>query len=239
MFEWKIDDYKLYKEAKEYNFEPCMPLIFSVESETSENDKIAFVDSLTDGLLTYILNLANAFDKDSTGMRKDKSGNVYRNSLLAWLKKNDKRNVITTAWEYGKVNTEKLDDCKFYFSKRYIGDINKKITVFVDPYKDYSYTDIVFHNVLRELCKKEKEHFESRSDYYDILTRDAKAVLNRYGAFGSNLCVSSDGTISVYKDDPYKEQRKLTVEELKSLVAKGYEAQKVIKELSKEHIEYD
>ena len=240
MFEWKIDDYKLYKEAKEYNFELCMLRIFSIENETSEKDKIDFVDNLTDGMLSYILNLANAFDKDSAGMRKDKSGNVYRNSLLAWLKKNDKRNVmITTTFGFGSVDTEKLNDGKFYFPKWYIGNINGKTYASGATHNERSYADLVFHYVLKDFCKKEIEHFESRSDYYDILTRDAKTVLNRYGAFGSNLCVSSDGTISVYKNDPYKEQRKLTVKELKSLVAKGYEAQKVIKELSKEHIEYD
>lgn len=55
MFEWKIEELKLYHQKGE---------IYDCEHTVSREDKIAFVDGLQDGKLSYILNLFEKFKED-------------------------------------------------------------------------------------------------------------------------------------------------------------------------------
>lgn len=52
MFEWKIEELKLYHQKG---------VIYDCEHTVSREDKIAFVDGLQDGKLSYILNLFEKF----------------------------------------------------------------------------------------------------------------------------------------------------------------------------------
>lgn len=55
MFEWKIEELKLYHQKG---------VIYDCEHTVSREDKIAFVDGLQDGKLSYILNLFEKFKED-------------------------------------------------------------------------------------------------------------------------------------------------------------------------------
>lgn len=72
MFEWKVEDMVLLNQkggvflGKEK--------IYDCESKVSREDKIAFVDSLQDGKLSYILALAEKFNEERETMPKDQWG---------------------------------------------------------------------------------------------------------------------------------------------------------------------
>ena len=82
MFEWKIEELKLYHQkggiilGKEK--------IYDCEHTVSREDKIAFIDGLKDGKLSYILNLFEKFKEDEESLPKDKWGDVKTVSLKAW-----------------------------------------------------------------------------------------------------------------------------------------------------------
>ena len=68
MFEWKVEDMALLNQkggvfiGKEK--------IYDCESNVSREDKIAFVDSLQDGKLSYLLYLIDKFNEDYDSLTK-------------------------------------------------------------------------------------------------------------------------------------------------------------------------
>lgn len=83
MFEWKVEEQKLTKHKNIINGKT----VYACESTISREDKIAFVDSMQDGKLSYILELAEKFKQDKETLPKDKWEDVKTVSLKAWIKK--------------------------------------------------------------------------------------------------------------------------------------------------------
>ena len=103
MFDWKVEEMALMKEKSVYYF--GRERIYNCERTTSREDKIAFVDGLKDGKLSYLLELIEKFKKDSETMPKNSWGNVKTASLKAWIRKNDTKydeKVIDDSYNYGK-----------------------------------------------------------------------------------------------------------------------------------------
>ena len=81
MFEWKVEDMVLLNQkggvflGKEK--------IYDCEHKVSREDKIAFVDSLQDGKLSYVLALVEKINEEMKSMPKDSYGNVKTVSLKA------------------------------------------------------------------------------------------------------------------------------------------------------------
>ena len=86
MFEWKVEEMKLMNgnATKIGNIK-----LYDYESILRDEDKIAFVDSMQDGKLSYILSIIDKFEKEKDSLPKDKYGYVKTVSLKAWLKRND------------------------------------------------------------------------------------------------------------------------------------------------------
>lgn len=239
MFEWKVEEMALLNERRRrgansrYKYtNECY--IFDAETETLSEDKIVFIDSMTDGMLTYLLKLAEKLDAERDKIPKDKWGDIRTNSLQAWLKRNDTRGVcVTDAYFVGKIRTCAYEGCTYSLPDRRIQSLNQKGSY--EYYDDY--INEAFHKILYELCNEERAYFESH-DEYCILAQKAKEVINTYGSFGGNIYTSSNGEIGVYRDDPYKTSRPLTKEELEILIEKGRKAKEFMDELSKYPIAY-
>ena len=238
MFEWKIEETALLNEKRRRGANSRYRLsneyIFDAETETLREDKIAFVDSITDGMLTYLLKLAEKLDAERDKTPKDRWGSIRTNSFQAWLKRNDIRGVcVTDAYYVGKIRTRVYEGCAYTLPDRRIQFLNEKRSY--EHYDDY--VNEAFHKVLYELCNEEQAYYESH-DEYCILAQKAKEVIHTYGSFGGNIYTSSNGEIGVYRDDPYKTSRPLTKEELEILIEKGRKAKEFMDELSKYPIAY-
>lgn len=101
MFEWNIEAMSLLNQ--ESNTYIGNEKIYNDENVTSREDKIAFVDKIQDGKLSYILDLTEKFEKDKGTMPTDSFGYVKTVSFKAWLKRNDNRNLIANSYGYGEI----------------------------------------------------------------------------------------------------------------------------------------
>lgn len=225
--EWKVEEMKLMNESKLFIGKER---IYNYESKMSREDRIEFVDQLQDGKLTYLLNLIEKFNQDKENMPKDDWGNVKTISLKAWLKRNDtingkdKRGIVDNWYHYGQF---RLLSCE-----RYIEDgIIRKGSY--DTYDDL--VDEVFHRQLKECENMEKKYFLEH-DEYSILKKQVRDANDKYRTlFGLHLVFSSDGTISVGRDeDAFKNNREITIDECKELLFKYGLIEAYIQKLTQE-----
>lgn len=227
MFKWNIEDMILLNQ-KHRTF-IGKEKIYNCESEVSREDKIAFVDSLQDGKLSYLLSLIEKFNKDKKDMPKDQWGNVKTVSLKAWIKRNDK-----------KYNRPIIDD-QFNYGKYYILGLNRWIESnekqFYDTYKDL--VDELFHRQLKK-CEAEERKYFLEHDEYSILKKKFRDK-SFSTTFGVKISDCSNGELYVYDGDNFYDSkyREITIEELKELLAKYEQLEALVEKLTAEtHIVY-
>lgn len=225
MFEWKVEDMKLLnqKGGLYYGKEK----IYSCEHELSREEKIAFVDSLQDGNLSYLLGLIEKFNDEKMALPKDNWGDVKTVSLKAWIKRNDTKSrwgIIDRDYNYGKYH--------LLGTNRYITSNRRGA---YDTYEDL--VDEMFHRQLRECEKREYKYFLEH-DEYSILKRKFREK-NRCTTFGVKIADCSDGKLYVYDNDDDYNRREITIEELKDLLSKYEQLDALVEKLTAEtHITY-
>lgn len=230
MFEWKVEDMILRNQT--CNIFLGREKIYSCESKTSREDKIAFVDDFQDGKLSYLLELLEKYSKESDSLPKDSWGNVKTVSLKAWLKRNDtkyNRPIIDDNYHYGRFY---ILGCERYITSNVKGQY--------DTYEDL--VDELFHRQLKS-CESEEEKYFREHDEYSILSKRVEDKSRKYHTgFGVRLCFgSSDGILITDDNENYmdRKERKITLEELKELISKYEQIDKLIEQLTAEtHIEY-
>lgn len=223
MFEWKVEEMALMNEKTKFFL--GKERIFDCESEESREDKIAFVDSMTDGKLSYLLSLIEKFESEKEALPKDNYDNVKTVSLKAWVKRNDtkyERPIIDDWYHYGKYTILRAE--------RYIQSNSKGI---YETYEDL--VDECFHRQLLE-CKKEEEKYFAEHDEYSILKKKYRER-NHHTTFGVHICVWSSGRLTVSDDND--NERDITIDELKELLAKYEQLDALVEKLTAEtHIVY-
>ena len=224
MFKWKVEDMALLNE--ECKFFIGKERIFECENKISREDKIAFVDFMHDGKLSYLLSLIEKFEKDKELLPKDDWGSVKTVSLKAWIKRNDtkyNRPIIDDTFNYGKI--------RFLAMERYISNINNKYHY--DTYSDL--VDEIFHRQLKECMLMEQRYFFEH-DEYSILKE--KFRNKKYcTTFGVKIADCSNGELYIYEDDNFynsKNYREITIDELRELLCKYEELDKLVEKLTKE-----
>ena len=217
MFEWKVEDMVLMNEPR-----IGIEKIYLCESKVSREDKIAFVDSMTDGKLSYILELAKKYEEEKELLPKNNWGSVKTVSLKAWLRRNDVRNIVDRDYRYGNI--------RFFFCERHIGSINGGY--YYGVYKDY--VDEIFHRQLNA-CEREEKKYFLEHDEYSILKRKFRD--RKYGTtFGVHIADWSNGRLTVVDDD---NERDITIDELKELLEKYEQLDRFVEKLTAEtHIVY-
>ena len=153
MFEWKVEEMRLMNTTKN------LKGIYPFEDEVSREDKIAFVDLLQDGKLSYIIAMIQKFETEKDSLPKDKWGHVKTVSLKAWLKRNDigySRPIFNQDYFHG------------FFSllgtERNIQSNSMNIKGnYYDPYDDL--VDSIFHKQLVKCEKQEKEYFLEHDEF--------------------------------------------------------------------------
>lgn len=224
MFEWKVEDMVLMNN----NHMDVGVKIYDCEAEVSREDKIAFVDSMTDGKLSYILELLEKFQKDRDSLPKQTSYGgskwVKTVSLKAWIKRNDT-----------KYNKPIIDDWYHYGTFNLLGctrNIETNDKGAYDTYKDL--VDEVFHRQLIK-CEEEEKRYFLEHDEYSVLKSKLREYQHKYGtSFGVHLIISSTGKIAVYDGKDYETSRDITMEELKVLLSKYEQIDALVKTLTEE-----
>ena len=218
MFEWKVEDMVLMNQ-----YRIGIEKIYLCESNVSREDKIAFVDSMTDGRLSYILELAKKYKEEKDTLKQDKWGKVNTNSFKAWLRKNDIRNIVDRECWYGRIY--------FLSCERNIKNID--VTYIYDIYKDY--VDEIFHKQLIECERMERRYFLEH-DEYSILKRKFRE--KKYDTtFGVHIADWSSGRLTIIDDND--NERDITIDELKELLKKYEQLDKLVEKLTAEtHIVY-
>lgn len=211
MFKWNVEDMKLLNQKSSE--------IYNYEYDITREDKIAFVDKMQDNKLSYILALSEKLEKDKENMPIDNWGDIRTVSLKAWIKRNDKRNLIDNSYQYGSIR---------FMGERNILCINRK--GIYDTYEDY--VDEIFHRQLNE-CEKLEHKYFLEHDEYSILKQKFRD--RNYGTtFGVNIGDCSDGNIFVYDSNDSNKRRKITIEELRYLLEKYNELDKLVKKITDE-----
>lgn len=224
MFTWNIEEMKLRNEVAQINYTRTRnrKYIFKCENEISREDKINFVDSLTDGKLSYILNLVNKFKIDSPNIKVDDYGYPKTVSLKAWIKRNDTKytyKMIDDWYHYGRIS--------FLNCERWIYDSFETRCSAWDTHCDY--VDEIFHRQLYKCLDDENRYFKEQ-DEYEILKYKFRNK-NYNTTFGINISVWSSGKICVVDGD---NERDITIDELKWLLAQYDKLDKLVESITSE-----
>lgn len=223
-FEWKVEDMVLLNQKHGLFLRGGEEKIYDCESVVSREDKIAFVDSKQDGILSYLLALIEKFNKDVENMPKDSRNKIKTVSLKAWIKKNDtkySRPIIDNYCSYGKY--------RVLGTERNI-TVNKKGRY--DTYEDI--VDEVFHRQLK-MCEKEERRYFLEHDEYSILKSKVRNYLDEYRtSLGVCLSYSSGGEMHIYKENDISTNRDITIEELKDLISRYEQIDALVKKLTEE-----
>lgn len=229
MFEWKVEEMALMNNHADVYGGRHKTTLYACENSVSREDKIAFVDSMQDGKLSYLLSLIEKFnaDKDSLPKKDSMFGEpeVKTTSLKAWIKRNDTKypqNVIDDWYNYGKYN---LLGCERNIQS------NTKGTY--DYYDDL--VDEIFHRQLIE-CEREERKYFHEHDEYSILKKRYREK-NYDTTFGVHIRDWSAGRLTVADDND--NERDITINELKELLSKYEQLDALVEKLTKEtHIVY-
>ena len=228
MFTWRVEELKLKNEKS--IFYVGKERIFNCESKLTREEKIAFVDSMQNRKLSYILELVDKFNRDKSTLPKDAYGNVKTVSLKAWINRNDTK--------YGNSDYTRIVDSWYHYGKIYLLGCERWITWddfenCKNAYGTYSdYVDEIFHRQLKECLEMENKYFKEH-DEYEILKekfRNKKYLTT----FGVNIGMCSNGCIYVYETEGERREREITIDELKYLLSKYDELDKLVEKITKE-----
>lgn len=227
MFEWKVEEMALMNNHADVYNGRYKTTVFACEDSISKEDKISFVDSMTDGKLSYLLSLIEKFRTEKEDLPKKDNRYGYSRepevktiSLKAWIKRNDTRylqKLIDDRYQYGKYN---LLGCE--------RNIQSNIKGIYDYYEDL--VDEVFRRQLMKCEEKEQKYFHEH-DEYSILKDKFMKKQQQYGiTFGVNIVI---GSCEVYVGD-FDCKRDISVEELKELLSKYEQINALVEKLTQE-----
>ena len=219
MFTWKVEDMALLNERGRMFI--GNQRVYGAEHKTSREDKIAFVDFMQDGKLSYLIDISKKARALSTIMPKDQYGNVRPQSLCAWIKRADARGII---------NNDKYHRGRYYLlgTYRYI-QFNRKGDY--DMYDDL--VDEMFHRQLQRCEEMERQYFLEH-DGHSILAKKCVEYERRYGTtFGVIVAHWNDGRLTVI-DEEHKRERELTEDELREMIGKYEQIDALVEKLTAE-----
>lgn len=224
MFEWTVEKLQLLDEYAIMTSDGRN--IYQCELDVDEEDKVAFVDKMQDGKLSYILQLVNQFEKDREKLPKDDNGRVKTLSLIGWVRRHDQKHnkpMIDIICRYGEI-------C-FLGCRRNIRDgINRK--GHSDTWENF--VDEAFHLQL-DLCRKMEEEYFWYHDEYSVVCKKVSDQMQKYKTtFGKKLSYDCKG----YRLHEYSDQldavRPISLAECNILLKKYEKLERYIEVLTAE-----
>lgn len=208
MFDWNVEEMKLINSPKtEVEGRHVKGMVCDCELTTSREDKIAFVDRMNEGKLSYLLSLCEKFEMEKDSLPKTASryglDKINTNSLIAWIKRNETRfngHMFDTTYHYGN-----------FFLLGAERNILANYAKTYDLYDDF--VDEVFHRQIEKCMDMEREYFTAH-DELSVL----KKKLEEYRlTYRTNFGLSLDWNMQLRFADGTP--RELTLEEAKKLLA--------------------
>lgn len=199
---------------------------FAEETSMTREEKIAFLDEMSDGIVSYILDLGNKYQQaiDSNEIKKDSWGYPKMNSLNAWLKRNDSKKICYNDGDILANRHNSTYNCMADTPMRNITRINQKGT-----WESGDYDDIVeayFAKVIRKLAVIERENALKDSEYFKQMTKFKGLHFENplHCNFGLELCIKNNKTVYIEANG---KRRYLTEQEIKYILDLDDELQKV------------
>lgn len=226
MFTWNKSEHKLMKEYKNHNINSNFHFKFSVEYSTSQKDKIEFVDSLSGGKLSYILDICKKFESEKEKLKRSKETRIIPRSVLSnWIKKNDSMKLFNRTLNLGAV--------QMYGCTRNIQNSMLTKSATLDTYDNY--VDEIFHRCLMRCKAEEVDHF-LQHDPYSIGMKNLLYEIQLHNTtFGLPLVIKSDNEILIEAESGC--ERNLTESEINSLKRSYEDLDKFMETESKKLIE--
>lgn len=207
MKNYNIKDLKLMNMTRENG-------VFACESGMSNEDKIVFVDSFQDGVLSYFIAIAGKFLAECDNLKRDVYGDIRTVSKQAWLRKNDPRGLISR------------DVCTWWDNCGAFQFLGVRANIF--HLRD-NLVDECFHAQLEQLLLEEQWYYNEHNDDQKVI-KNVCHTLSRYGyphqhhfSIGGNDFILAEHS---YQTNEYsikvclsKEDRCLTIKETKKLEA--------------------
>lgn len=180
-FNWNVEEMKLMNMQ-------VVDGVFDCEDKVSCEEKIAFIDSMQDGLMSYIVSVGEKFLAEKDTLKTDECGNIKTVSLKAWMNRNDKKDKFE---EQGMYEVLRLRaNIKNYPNVHPIWSRDNKDIV-----------DAVFNAQLQKCLEKEKYYFYE-NDADNQLAKMVCQKMAKYGYdFGYSLTI--DGGYLTPRDYRY------------------------------------
>jgi len=138
--------------------------VYEIESKLSEEEKIAFIDELKDGVATYMVNLIQKWNDEKDTLKKENSGRPKKTSHKAWVNRSDSRPIMSR-YDIGRYKLFGTDFSELSF------------TCPISKYGyslEYSGKSVVhqwFHDLCHELEIEEQRHFHENDHQQVKLTK--------------------------------------------------------------------
>lgn len=219
---YKVEDLKFFNMKKKdiWVSSPYMRnglKIFELEDQLSEDEKLAFIDEMKEGIGTYLLNILKRWESEKDSLPKDQYGHPKTVSKKAWIKRNDPHKIIDITYTLGKYHL---------FGRKFLEMST------ICPSTDYGYSMeytgkfVVhqwFHDLCQELYYQEKKHFEAH-DTKEIKLKEVRELGHSYGVIFDNQTLN---------DIVWNSKKDVTEEELDAFIAAYKELEEKIQEISK------
>jgi hypothetical protein len=206
---------------------------YKIEDELSEDEKRKFIDSLTDGLATYLYFLIEKYQEDEKNFREKEWGGYYLRDIKKWIKtwdrrdrKNENDTSMGSGYFYESIN---------HYNCTYVGyrtAIYKPTYISFGNYEkistDYEGRDIVhkwFHELLKTLESKEREYFR-KTNILEIKKTELQEV---YKGIHFNNSELND----MINRCPAKYPKDITVERLQQFIDAYKKVHEYVEEISK------
>lgn len=175
---YRIEDLKLLnmKKLPVYQSNPYMRnglYVFEIEKDMSLEEKITFIDTLKDGVATYLLNLLTKWEKEKDTLPKDNYGYPKTVSKKAWIRRNDKREIINIEYDIGTY---------YLFKTKFLEMTTTCPSTEYGYHLEYTGNHIVhqwFHDLLKQLAQEERKYFK-KHDPFQIKLKKVKDYGNQY-----------------------------------------------------------
>lgn len=236
MITWDVRNLVLKNEVDTYlsgdTRKSVMGYTFAWEQRATEIEKIQFVDSIQDGGLSKTLEIIDKFVIDRQHLPQDKDGEIRTASLTAWLKRNDKDNlVVKTNYDCGRLKITN-------HSPRFCTNccVLSNYTVLNRPALVSNLIEQAFHAQLLDCLQQEREYYR-KHDPMTTMRGEFIKNLEGYGAVTNTpISYDSHGNVFVCKDWDGNEKRPISKQELEYLLRRYVQLDAMLKAFREETV---
>ena len=181
---YKVEELKFFtmKKEKIWVSSPHMRnglSIYAIEKTLSEEEKLAFIDELKEGIGSYVFKILKKWEDEKDSLPQDKYGHPKTVSKKAWIKRNDPHEIIDIKYRLGN----------YWLFKTQFKELSTICPTTESGYShEYTGQSVVhqwFHDLCKELYYKEKKYFEEH-DTKEIKLAQVKKLGDRYGIVFDN-----------------------------------------------------